>query len=140
LICVRFSHVPESYIALLAALYSNQSGIVNGSDSFEINRGVKQGDIISAMLFNAGLEMAFRRWKLRLQEHGILLAAHHERLTNLRYADDMMIFGKSPEELAQMTEWLIEELSDVGLHLNTAKTKVLTTSEDNADFLMLEVI
>ena len=87
------------------------------------------------MLFNVGLEMAFRRWKLRLNEHGISLVAQHDRLTNLRYADDMMIFGTSPEELAQMTEWLIEELSDVGLHLNTAKTKVLTTSEDNADFL-----
>ena len=53
--------------------------------------------------------MAFRRWKLRLNEHGILLAAQHDRLTNLRYADDMMIFGTSPEELAQMTEWLIED-------------------------------
>ena len=87
------------------------------------------------MLFNAGLEMAFRRWKLRLQEHGILLRAQHPRLTNLRYADDMMIFATSPTELAEMTEWLVEELSNVGLHLNTSKTKVLTTCEDNADFL-----
>ena len=49
--------------------------------------------------------------------------------------DDMMIFAKSPEELAQMTEWLVEELSNVGPHLNAAKTKVLTTSEDNIDLL-----
>ena len=70
-----------------------------------------------------------------MHEHGILLAAQDERLPNLRYADDMMIFGTSPEELAQMTEWLIEELFDVGLHLNIAKRKVLITSEDNVDFL-----
>ena len=87
------------------------------------------------MLFNAGIEMAFRRWKLRLREHGFLLDVHHTRLTNLRYADDMMIFAKSPTELVQMTEWLVEELSNIGLHLNTAKTKVLTTTEDNTDFL-----
>ena len=104
---LRQQHVPESYIALLAVLYSNQCGIVNGSDKFEIKRGVKQGDVISAMLFNAGLEMAFRRWKLRLKEHGILLSAQHPRLTNLRYADDMMIFATSPTELAEMTEYLV---------------------------------
>ena len=34
-----------------------------------------------------------------------------------------------------MTEWLVGELFNVGLHLNTAKTKVLTTSEDTADYL-----
>ena len=47
----------------------------------------------------------------------------------------MMIFAKSPTELVQMTEWLVEELLNIGLHLNTAKTKVLTTTEDNTDFL-----
>ena len=30
---------------------------------------------------------------------------------------------------------MIEELSNIGLHLNTTKTKVLTTSGENADFL-----
>ena len=56
---LRSQHVPEEYIALLVLLYNNQFGMVNGSEHFEIKRGVKQGDVISAMLFNAGLEMAF---------------------------------------------------------------------------------
>ena len=36
--------VPNPYIQLLAALYENQQGCVNGSRMFLIQRGVKQGD------------------------------------------------------------------------------------------------
>ena len=132
---LREQGVPESHIALLTSLYTNQVGSVNGSQYFKINRGVKQGDVISAMLFNAGLECAFRRWKIRLHDHGILLASDIERLSNLRYADDMMIFAKSAEELVQMMEWLVEELSFIGLELNTSKTKVLCTLNNVEDFL-----
>ena len=53
----------------------------------------------------------------------------------MRYVDDLMFFATPAAELAEMTEWLVEELSNVGLHLNTSTTKVLTTCEDNADFL-----
>ena len=100
-----------------------------------MNRGVKQGDAISAMLFNAGLECACRKLKIRLHDHGILLATDSERLSNMRYADDIMVFAKSSTELAKMTEWLVEELALIGLHLNSSKTEILCTSEDTIDFL-----
>ena len=54
------------YLKRLAALYCNQTGDVNGK-TFPIRRGVKQGDVISPLLFNAGLEHDMRKWKLRLQ-------------------------------------------------------------------------
>ena len=57
---LREQNVPESYIQLLGLLYQNQTGCVNGSKAFPILRGVKQGDIISPMLFNAGIEKALR--------------------------------------------------------------------------------
>ena len=57
---LRVQCVPEGYIQLLAALYSNQQGFVNGSRGFGIYRSVKQGDVISPLLFNAGIEAAFR--------------------------------------------------------------------------------
>ena len=60
---LRLQNTPESYVQLLALLYRNQTGSMNGSRLFRIQRGVKQGDVISPMLFNAGIEIAFRRWK-----------------------------------------------------------------------------
>ena len=58
--------VGDGYITLLKLLYTNQHGSVNGSSSFPILRGVKQGDVLSAILFNCVLDIVFGRWKIRL--------------------------------------------------------------------------
>lgn len=78
------------------------------------------------MLFNAGLESAFRLWQLKLRDHGFLLTPNRDRLTNLRYADDVMLFAKSESELIEMVELLTEAFATVGLELNAAKTKIIT--------------
>ena len=49
-----------------------------------------------------------------------------------------MLYAKHCDELAFMMELLIEELSAVGLHLNTSKTKILTTTA-LADRMFLDV-
>ena len=108
--------VSRDYLALLASLYSDQVGIVHGGCKFKIQRGVKQGDIISPKLFNAGLETAIRRWKARLNHYGLLLQRGSERLTNVRYADDLMIYAKSPAELCEMMELLVEDLCRLACH------------------------
>jgi hypothetical protein len=59
------------------------------------------------------------------------------RLTNVRYADDVMLFAKSEEELTEMTELLVEAFGNVGLELNAAKSKVLTN--DNITFSFLDI-
>ena len=114
------------YSKLLAALYYNQTGDVNGK-TFPIQCGVKQGDVISPLLFNAGLEYAMRKLKLRLQHCGFDLG-NGEILTNGRYAGDLMLYAKHCDELVFMMEIVIEELSALGPHLNTSKTKILTTT------------
>ena len=114
------------YSKLLAALYYNQTGDVNGK-TFPIQCGVKQGDVISPLLFNAGLEYAMRKLKLRLQHCGFDLG-NGEILTNGRYAGDLMLYAKHCDDLVFMMEIVIEELSALGPHLNTSKTKILTTT------------
>ena len=37
---------------------------------FLIQRGVKQGDVLSTLLFNAGLETTFCSWRTQLRTHG----------------------------------------------------------------------
>ena len=119
--------IEDAYLDLLMEMYPDQTGAVPGSEKFSIQRGVRQRDVLSPFLFNAVLEDAIRKWKLKLTNEGLRLG-QDTRLTNLRYADDLMIFATSREELVSMVEMLVQELSLIGLQLNGTKTKVLTTS------------
>ena len=113
---------------LLKALYSSQVTSVQGSKYFEISRGVKQGDIISPMLFNCALDVARTKWKQKLSTHGWKIDEQYLRLTYMRYADDIILYAKSKDELRSMLELFVTELSHIGLTLNEDKTKILTCS------------
>ena len=120
---LRAQGVPPEYVDLLATFYQNQTGAVEGSMVFPIQRGVKQGDVLSPALFNAGFEEAIYCWKRRLTTHGFDVGAQ-ERLTNERYADDLLVYAKSLPELVCIIELLCEELGKVGLQSNGAKIKI----------------
>ena len=121
--------VPVEYQTLLQCLYTAQRGAVDNCH-FNIERGVRQGDVLSPMLFNSALESVMRRWKARLRNHGLLPSPEHERLTNLRYADDLLLFAWSLEDATYMLDCLVEELSAAGLSVNAKKTKVMTTDAE----------
>ena len=53
--------VPHAYLQLIVSWYHDQIGLVQGRQ-FPIKRGVKQGDVPSPLLFNAGSEHAMRKW------------------------------------------------------------------------------
>ena len=63
---------------------------------------------------NAGLEEA---------QAGIKIAGRN--INNLRYADDMTLMAESEEELESLLMKVKEESEDVGLKLNTQKTKIM---------------
>ena len=52
-------------------------------------------------------------------------------MTNTRYADDILLYASTLDELSTMTESLIDELKEVGLELNFKKTKILHTHDAN---------
>ena len=132
---LQVQNVPQEYCTLLAALYDGQVGSLGQNGQFDITRGVKQGDVLSPMLFNAGLEIAIRRWKQMLTTEGVLIGAgcDDNRLTNVRFADDLVLYANSAEELARMLDLLAEELAKVGLTLNAKKSKIFTTCSDHVN-------
>ncbi|CAK1603557.1 unnamed protein product [Parnassius mnemosyne] len=60
--------------------------------SFEVLRGVRQGDVISLKLFTAALEDVFKllNWK------GYGININGEYITHLRFADDIVLIAESP--------------------------------------------
>ena len=124
--------IPPAYIHLLSCLYRSQNGHLKDGPRFAIQRGVKQGDVLSPTLINAGLEHAFRSWKAKLSTQGLHVGVP-QRLTNVRYADDIVVYAKTADELHFfMMNALVEELNKIGLHLSPLKTKILTTVDVGA--------
>ena len=118
------------YIRLISKLYSNQTAAVCVDDisrEFGLFTGVKQGDPMSPVLFNAVSEDIFRDLKRiwATQEFGIdVSASDGERLTNLRFADDVLLVAQSLSELKQMISDMRQAAQKRGLELHPDKTKI----------------
>eukprot|EP00973_Karenia_brevis_P032851 4535537-Karenia_brevis.AAC.1 len=80
-------------------MYCNQQGSIDGNHFFNISRGVRQGDVLTALLFVDVLESSFCKWKRHLSSHGWKLHQEGPLLTNIRFADDILIVAKSKQEL-----------------------------------------
>ena len=80
-------------------------------------------------MFNAVLEHAIRKWKRQLPKESFALFDDEskDRLTIIRYVDDILLFGKSLSEAVSMLEFLADVLKTYGLELNIKKTKIQST-------------
>ena len=110
------------------------------SRCFALERGVKQGDPISPLLFIAVMEVVFRRLKKRWnslnvcrkgQYYGVVVDDISDPLSNLRFADDVLLFASSASDVAKMITDLSKEAAKFGLKLHMGKTVVLTNRLGN---------
>ena len=138
--------VQEHYIDILKKLYKGQSGqVIDGQDcsrKFTIERGSRQGDPISPLLFNSVLEMAMRKAKMKWAHNGagFPIVEGEERLSNLRFADDVMVFATSLPEARDMLADLMKEAGEVGLEVHLGKTSFLSNGIDvNKEVRSIEV-
>ena len=74
-----------------------------------------------------------RRWeKANERRRGVLFGIDagkpRQRLFELRFADDVLLFAQQPSDTAKMLLHLSEAASKYGLKINYAKTKILTAS------------
>lgn len=119
--------IKKDYIDLIKKIYKNSTARVKTQTlgpQFPINRGVRQGDPMSPKLFLAVLEMIFRKIKWSDRQKGIIIRGHH--LSNLRFADDLVIFARSAYDLTRLLQELHSESRKIGLEMSETKTKVMT--------------
>ena len=93
------------------------------SGAFPIHCGLKQRDALSPLLFNFALEYAIRR----VQEHSLALELNgkHQLLV---YDDDVNMLGENLQTVRENAEIFIKASKDIGLVVNSEKTKYMTTS------------
>ena len=101
--------IEHEYISLLKRLYKNQKATVmtdKESDLFEINKGTKQDDLLSSLLLNTVLQVAFKdhlpRWQKKKGMDIYSRDDDHRCLANLRFADDVLLFTSTKEQLQKM--------------------------------------
>lgn len=117
--------VPEHLVVLIANLYQNGSTVVKVnvlSKPFKPQKGVRQGCILSPILFNIYGEYIMRR-ALEDWDGGISIGGR--KINNLSYADDTTLIASSEEELARLLSRVEKESELVGLTINKAKTKIM---------------
>ena len=96
--------IPDHLTCLLRNLYADQEATVRTgqetTDWFQIEKGVRQGCILSPCLFNLYAEYIMRNAGLEEAQAGIKIAGRN--INNLRYADDTTVRTESKEELKSL--------------------------------------
>lgn len=96
--------------------------------SFKGNRGLKQGDPLSPLLFVISMEYLTRLYKQAASQKGFKFHPHCKdlKMTHLMFADDLIVFSKAdPTTIRFLMEAFHHFSACTGLKANEAKSQVV---------------
>ena len=118
--------IPDHLTCLLRNVYAGQEAIVGTGhgtpDWFQIEKGVRQGCILSHCLFHLYAEYIMRNAGLEEAQAGIKIAMRN--INNLRYVMTPSLLHK---ELKSPFMKVNEDSEKVGLKLNFQKSKIMAS-------------
>src|SRR6218665_946557 len=122
--------IPKHLIQLLKGLHEDKSAVIRtefgDTRRFKIEKGVRQGCILSPFLFNLNAERIMRKAEMEEAKEGVKIAGR--TLNNSRYADDTKLMEGEKVDLAKLIRRLKRESKKAGLYFNIKKTKIMTTA------------
>ena len=130
---LKSCNVDHEYVSFLRKIYRDQKASVQTDEEreiFDIQKGSKQGDPMSSLLFNTVLQYSLKdeiqRWPKKEGLAIYLSDQERDCLTNLRFADDVMLFETSKEQLRNMMYEFKKATEKVGLRIHPDKTNILS--------------
>ena len=126
---LRSFNIDEGLVKIMEALYSQASSAVllncQVGNFFRTSVGVRQGCLLSPVLFNLFLEKIIQE---ALEDHHTSISIGGRPICNLRFADDIDLMGGSNKELQNLTERLATSAGNYGMEISTEKSKVMVNS------------
>ena len=123
------AEIPELERRLIINLYWNQKAKImvgkENSREFRIERGVRQGCIISPILFNLYSEYMIQEALGKLEG----ISVNGVNINNIRYADDAVLIADSLKKLQKMIDSVNEACKAYAMAINVKKTKVMVISQ-----------
>lgn len=118
---------PEKIVDILRSLYSGSTSYVRvynePTQLFDIKTGVRQGCILSPMLFNVIIDFVMRKALSNVE--GIEIGTDLS-VTDLAYADDICIFAETPALAEHALELVDAAATKFGLVISAPKSKILS--------------
>ena len=125
LVVMEKAGVPILERRLIINLYWGQPAAVKWDGEIgrdvSVERGVRQGCVISPLLFNLYSEFMINEAMETVEGIGF----NGVNITNLRFADDAVLITDKRKKLQKMINRLNETCKDYGMEVNVKKTKVM---------------
>ena len=136
--------VPYKIVQAIKVLYDDSTSqvYVNGklSKEFKVTTGVLQGDVLAPSLFIIVIDYVMKRSE---KEFGFITHLRtcrrnlDKKLNDLDYADDIALLEKSLSAAQQQLEETSKNAREVGLEINTDKTKLMIFNSDQNQTIKL---
>ena len=127
--------VNENLIKAIQSFYNNPESMVRiggeTSTRFNINVGVRQGCILSPLLFIIFMNSISNQCVGMRSLNVGMWRLKPVKLKMLAFADDLVVFGKTQRDLQVNVNILNTELKKRGLKINAKKTKSMVISRDS---------
>ena len=135
---LRHYGVPDKIVSLIRNSYEGMScKVVHGqqlSESFQVQTGVRQGCLLSPFLFLLAIDWIMKETTSQ-GRNGIrwTLMGPNTQLDDLDFADDLALLSSTRQQMQAKTDILAEKSAQIGLHVNTGKTKVMRVNNQSQE-------